>query len=320
MTRETPRMSDADLLEGLRIALPPRLRGDEFQLISRSPNAYASSYPSELVRLRSASGESTRLFCKYGVQQPATQVHRCGISYEARVYRQVLMPLRVSAPRFLGSWSSGDLTGMALEALDAATPLKRLGDAGVTAAAAWLGGFHRRTESIAEVDPAGCLQRYDVAHFSHWMNRAKAAAVEFGRETAWLDSLARRFDLGIMALSVGPQVIVHGEFYPMNVLATNASIHPVDWESAGLGPGEIDLASLCMGWPAATKAACLAAYAAARWDCAASSGLVARVATARVYLSLRMLGDNEQTGRTGAADYFDYLLDIASECGLVQAS
>lgn len=319
MTPETQRMSDADLLDGLRTALPTGMHGDDLQLVSRSPNVYASSYASELVQLRSAAGESIRLFCKYGVPRSATRGHRWGIGYESQVYRQILTPLRISAPRLFGSWSSGELAGIALEALDSAAPLKRLGAAGVAAAAAWLGRFHRRTEPVTEAGPVGCLRHYDAAHFAHWMDRARAAATEHGRDAAWLDSLARRFDLGIMALHRQPRVIVHGEFYPMNVLATDSSIHPVDWESAGIGPGEIDLASLCMGWPAATISSSLAVYAAARWDGAVPQGLAARLATARVYLSLRMLGDNEPSAKPGAVDYFDYLRGIAAECGLVQA-
>ena len=45
-----------------------------------------------------------------------------------------------------------------------------------------------------------------------------------------------------------PQTIIHGEYYPANILIKDGAIYPIDWESAAVGPGEIDLATLIEGW------------------------------------------------------------------------
>ena len=43
--------------------------------------------------------------------------------------------------------------------------------------------------------------------------------------------------------------MIHGEYYPHNILFQSGVVRPVDWETAALAPGEIDLATLCEGWP-----------------------------------------------------------------------
>ena len=62
------------------------------------------------------------------------------------------------------------------------------------------------------------------------------------------------------------QTFIHGEYYPHNILVKNNIIYPIDWESAAIGPGEIDLASLIEDWkePAAQNA--IEAYKVARWE------------------------------------------------------
>lgn len=46
-----------------------------------------------------------------------------------------------------------------------------------------------------------------------------------------------------------PRVIIHGEYYPVNVLFSDEIVLPVDWESTAVAMGEKDSASLSEAWP-----------------------------------------------------------------------
>lgn len=58
---------------------------------------------------------------------------------------------------------------------------------------------------------------------------------------------------------------------------------------AALGPGEVDLATLTLGWPASTVTACTSAYADARWPSGWPSEMDRRLLAARRYVLLRIL-------------------------------
>ncbi len=63
--------------------------------------------------------------------------------------------------------------------------------------------------------------------------------------------LASRYDRVIARLSTLPRTLVHGEFYPSNVVLRNSAaagrICPLDWELAAAAPGLMDLAALTSG-------------------------------------------------------------------------
>ena len=54
--------------------------------------------------------------------------------------------------------------------------------------------------------------------------------------------------------------MIHGELYPENVIVQESGATVVDWESAGLGPGVLDLAVLTQGnWDSELVEECEAA-------------------------------------------------------------
>jgi aminoglycoside phosphotransferase (APT) family kinase protein len=62
-----------------------------------------------------------------------------------------------------------------------------------------------------------------------------------------------------------PGTLIHGEFYPSNVLVQERwgerHIRPVDWEMAGVGPPLLDLAALTSGeWDTRARTAMALAY------------------------------------------------------------
>jgi Ser/Thr protein kinase RdoA (MazF antagonist) len=80
-----------------------------------------------------------------------------------------------------------------------------------------------------------------------------------------LDALWRRYDVVAERLAAMPKTIVHGDLNVSNVLITRGSagtrVRIIDWETAGVGPGLLDLASLISGTlPDRHRAAMVAAF------------------------------------------------------------
>jgi thiamine kinase-like enzyme len=95
----------------------------------------------------------------------------------------------------------------------------------------------------------------------------------------------------INVLLAQPPTIIHGEYYPKNVLIRESTVYPVDWESTALAAGEIDLAALTDRWPPALVTEAEHAYAHARWPGGTPSGFSKALDAARLYVQLRWLGD-----------------------------
>ena len=74
----------------------------------RSPNAYASTYPSEIVRCETG-GRTFTVFAKYEVHgSELPDVLRWSVSYEADVYQHILSNCPLTTPRYLGRFQSPD--------------------------------------------------------------------------------------------------------------------------------------------------------------------------------------------------------------------
>ena len=156
---------------------------------------------------------------------------------EIAAYVDVLGPGKVDAPACYAA--TPHPPGLLLELVDG-EPLWQVGDLRVwEQAARWLAELHgRRLERRA-----ARLPRYDAGYFRAWLPRARAFAPD-----ARLDALVSSYERVVERLVSWPQVFVHGEFYPSNVLVEDGRIRPVDWEMAGVGPGLLDLAALATGW------------------------------------------------------------------------
>ena len=142
-------------------------------------------------------------------------------------------------------------------------------------AARWLAQLHshfRRTRTHSPELPK-CLLQYNEAHYQRWLERALAFVqrsvqplsndlkIKFKR-------LGRKYDRIVNRLLSLPQTLIHGEFYPSNVILRGQGlakrICPIDWEVAAVGPGVIDLAALTSGnWSLDQKRILVEAYHAA---------------------------------------------------------
>jgi Phosphotransferase enzyme family len=128
-------------------------------------------------------------------------------------------------------------------------------------------------------------------------------------------SPAQRFEDVVPLLLDCPLTIIHGEYYPPNILWREEVIYPVDWESAAVAAGEIDLAALTEGWPPGFVEQCELEYQRARWPEGPPTGFERRLAAARLYLHFRWLGS--ETDRAPSLWRFEQLRCEGERLGLV---
>ena len=243
-------------------------------VLDRRPNIFASSYPSEIVTCRMPDGRTIQLFCKYEPDgENRTSPHRGDIGYESEVYRNVLLPLGLSSPGFYGLHKD-EKTGakwLFLEYLDQAARLHKFGltlsenSAAVIQAAHWIGQFHVAAGTYLQTISRTSLIVFDEEYYLGWARRTLLYAAPLLRRFGWLPSLCERYNQMAALLPAKTQTVVHGEYYPKNILLQGGVIRPVDWQSAAIAAGEIDLASLTDGWPQNIVRECELEYQRTRW-------------------------------------------------------
>lgn len=286
---------DVGLRQGLKDAF-----GIEGPLrISRSANPYQGSFPSEIVEVASARSGRHRYFVKYGLKGKHTgHGYWGGVEREAWVYRYLLPPLALAEPRLVASHrdtATGE-TWLILEYLDGAQRLDKVPGKDVRealhAAVRWLAHFHAATEARGTEHLRDRLPTYDVSYFEGWVSRTADFSSPASEAHPWLAGTLARLEPLLASLTVGPMCVVHGEFYPGNVLIDRAKVRPVDWQSTAIGRGEIDLASLLEGWGDPNLEADLVReYLRVRWPGGAPADFEQVLGAARLYWPLRWLGD-----------------------------
>ncbi len=268
-------------------------------VLRREPAIWASVFPSEIVTCVLNDGSELRLFCKYGADCiHAAHGHRGGVEYEAAVYRHVLQRSVVSAPRFYGTYLDR-VTGqtcLILEYLDnclrvfeAAEPSDSL-----ALAARWIGHFHAANERRVLGATMPFLKSYGREYYVGWMHRTCLFTRHLHASYPWLATLSSQFEEFVAPLLVAPQTVIHGEYYPKNILFRDGIIYPVDWESAAVAAGEIDLATLTDQWPQEIARRCEAEYHHTRWPDSRPVGFEAALTAARIYVCFRCLGERPE--------------------------
>jgi aminoglycoside phosphotransferase (APT) family kinase protein len=213
--------------------------------VARRPWPYSSSHLIEELRV----GPRRRLLLKHlsgsSRSRPSFTASPRG---EIAAYRDVLGQSAIDAPRYVDSQLHRSRGWLLLE-LVSGRPLWQLGEpAAWEQAARWLARLH------ALPLPAGHgLLRYDAAHLRRRLELA-----------TWLPGCRRIAAGAADRLAELPVSFIHGEFTPSNVMVSRRGdafrIRPVDWETAGLGPGVLDLAALTAGWDGRQRSRIVAAY------------------------------------------------------------
>lgn len=252
--------------------------------------AYASSAAIEVVTMAVEKQERTVL-CKYSSRlHPEQGRNHLAIRKEARVYADILAAVDLPSARFHGWREDADRSVLVLEFLESAERLNRTtaNDAPLRAAA-WIGAFHRISQAWIDSEPASWLPLLDKSYLVHRANEALRAAPD-GAGATWAP-VVNRYIPAIEILSESDTAVMHGEFYPSNLLVTDGKVVPIDWEAAARGPGVLDLACLVDGWDAETVRACSRSYAAARWPTAGPpDDFDLTLVLARIHMHLHWLG------------------------------
>jgi hypothetical protein len=138
--------------------------------------------------------------------------------------------------------------------------------------ARWIGRFHRSFAPalLCQLARQSTALVYDEDFYWQWLDRARRFARRGVATRRILDRIARSYKFVVKRLASLPRTLIHGEFYPCNVLISgdgrSGRVCPVDWEMVALGPGLIDLACLTAGWSARKQLALARAYAGTAHD------------------------------------------------------
>lgn len=285
------------LTTGLSGLLSQGLMNGNVTVLKRKPNPFGSTFPTEIVTCRVKGhgvGKTVKLFIKYGTKQfDGVYGHRRNVSYEARVYQRVLQGLGFSTPRFYGVYRDerGGALWLVLEYMGTGYPASwSKNPEPMVRSAGWIGKFHAANEKSLQDSHLRFLRRYDADYYLGWTRRAKRL---FHRLPwfPWLAPLCKEFEGRIPLLVEAPQTIIHGEYFGSNIVYQRGMSRPIDWQSAAVAPGEVDLASLTHSWVSRVVDDCVREYARARWPDGPPDSFPETLDIARAYMSLRWLGD-----------------------------
>ena len=280
------------LERGLCAVLGNGASNDTIRITKRLTNDAACSYASEIVECVLPDGRPVRVVMKYGTSTGREHGQRLGPDYEALVYREVLQPLSITAARCYGAYTE-QRTRQTWLVVELITDTMHVGKSwiqskGMNAAADWIGRFHALNRARA-ARLAPILNHYDARHFWLWARRT--LRFEGRSRVPWLRPLVTRFEQAIDILMTAPQTIIHGDFYCDNALYRRGTIYAIDWELAGVGAGEIDLACLTNGWPDEMMKPWVRSYCEGRWPRGAPRAFDRRFNAAQLYVLFRLLGE-----------------------------
>lgn len=290
--RQAP--ADEELLDGLD-AVFGRLGDAPVTVLERFPAPPEGSSVADVVLCRIADGRRLRLFCKYAAPRNHQRYgHRGGVSRESSIYRNLFTaPGTPQTVHFYGHHIGLDgRDWLILEYLDHAQRLVWTADpAFMYAAARWIGEFHASQQTPSDLHSQVPLKPYDAAYYMGWVRRTRRYSLRLSDELPWISEICDLAPHLLQPLLESSNTAIHGEYYPKNIMVQDARVYPVDWESAAIAAGEIDLASLTERWPPQITDRCRRAYVDARWPSGAPERFADALLAARIYLHFRWLGD-----------------------------
>ena len=228
---------------------------------------------------------------------------------EIETYRSILSRLDLGTPTLYGAIVHGpeNVYWLFLERA-AGTELYKLGEMETWhEVARWLASLHSSVAALPDLRDRPALYHlldYNEEYFRLWMRRAhdvaSCARGSVGAEIrAKIRQLASRYEEVVNVLTKLPRTLIHGEFYPSNILVGQGGdglrVCPVDWEMAAIGPGLLDVAALSAGkWSNAERRGIVLAYQ----EAAAQRGLSTVVGTdlgtalncCRLHIAVQWLG------------------------------
>ena len=313
--------SRAALVRGLTQVLAGEIgaRGP-FRITHRRTSPRSSTYLADVIRVRFADGSSEHLLCKHSAGTEPTPPHR-GVEYEAAVYERLLRHAPCAVARYWGHFADAETGcftlvirfhpgGMsAAEACD---------QGGVTAAARWLADFHAWGEARVATPDWQFLTRYDADYYLTWLDRTCELARPRAAEYPWLERVAAVYRDHVPLLVARRPTCIHGEFTTGNSFWADGRIMPIDWETAAIGPGEIDLAVFTCDWDLEDVREIEAAYVERRWQGAPPADFEATMLAARLYANLHWIfGNWSGPEENRIRDHLDGLHEEAVRWGIL---
>jgi aminoglycoside phosphotransferase (APT) family kinase protein len=226
-----------------------------------------------------------------GIDDHTAYGYRRGVAHEVRAYREILSRTGLSHARFIGGHvDDNGNTWLVMEYLDGCESVETAGDAALAVSASWIGAFHAQMTAVTTSRHLPFLRRYDARYYMGWARRSAMFAGSVGDEFGWFRPLCQSFGEAVELLVGDGLTVVHGEYTVENVLARGPQVFPIDWETAAVGPGEIDLVTLTHGWPRPAVEGAQKAYTTARWGASAPADHAQRRDAAALYSIFRWLG------------------------------
>ncbi len=257
-------------------------RGHSSRLIrlERKPYCYHSSFAIEQLNATFEDGAQLKLIFKdvseAGLLQQAKQVRPLiagTLGREIFVYREILAGASLgTAVCYSGAtYTDRRANWLLLEKIDG-EELYQIGDFDAWCdAARWLAHMHDDLIDITLNCGTTLLEKYDEDYWHGLIDRAggvltrgdniRGDTIRPGVLT-WFEPACQQAAREVAQL---PATFVHGEFYASNILIerrnVNTRVCPIDWETAGIGTGLLDLAALTAGdWSDDQKQALAKAY------------------------------------------------------------
>ena len=288
------RPSRAALKRGLAEVLAAEIAAHgPLRIVHRRENPRVSSYVADIVQVRFADGHREQLLCKFAHGRELTPpTPHYGLAHEAGVYADVLGPCPLESPHVFGAFTD-DETGEVVLVMrfypDAVPAAKSTDPAAVDSLIRWLAAFHEWAGSRLADPRWAFLPRYDAELYTMWLDRTCEHAAPYAAECPWLARVADAYRERIPLLVASPVTVIHGEFTTRNALWNHGRILPIDWETAAIGPAEVDLAVFTYDWHPENIAVIERKYLEARWGGAPPEGYRERLLAARLYAAFHWL-------------------------------
>jgi aminoglycoside phosphotransferase (APT) family kinase protein len=245
-------------------------REREIVSLSRRLAPYRASFHLEEVDLRLDGGTRLDLVFKdLGQQLETARRVKPQFLYNPRreidAYRAILAHERLGTPICYGTVVEpcDSQYWLFIERIEG-TRLRELGEFSTwELAARWVAALHVEYAPQAnQLQGQTHLLKYDREYMALWIERARQVSGIDPTTVGQIEWLAQRYDAIVERLATLPVTLIHGEFYPSNIMVRNTasgvSLSPVDWEMAALGPGLLDLAAITSGSWSKRKAVALA--------------------------------------------------------------
>jgi aminoglycoside phosphotransferase (APT) family kinase protein len=242
-------------------------RPARIEAMSRRPSEFASLFPADVVVLSLHDGRQLSFFVKRLGTEQADHPEKQRRDREIRIYEELFAGADLPTVRYFGTeWDEvAQRQDLFLEQVrDWDLRYQEL-EHWFTAArqlASLHAHFAARLERLLACD---YLLRLDVEYHRGWAERAVQVARSLDATlSASLSRVVERYDLVTELLGRQPATLVHNDLAPKNILADRARaparISIVDWETAGVGCGLLDLVDLMYGLDPVSTARMRAEY------------------------------------------------------------